>query len=108
MSGFTVGGRAIGAGHPVFVIAEGADAHLGSLETAKEMALQAKLAGADAVKFQHHLPDEEMLRDVPMSDNFEEPLYDFLVRHALSLDQHAELMALGGRYRQLHELQARI
>lgn len=93
MSGFAIGGRAIGPGHPVFVVAEAADAHLGSLETAKEMALQAKLAGADAVKFQHHLPDEEMLRDVPMSDNFEEPLYEFLVKHALTLDQHAELMA---------------
>ena len=92
MSGFAIGGRAVGAGHPVFVIAEAADAHLGSLEIAKEMALQAKLAGADAVKFQHHLPDEEMLEDVPMSDNFEEPLYEFLVKHALTLDQHAELM----------------
>ena len=92
MTQFALGGRAIGRGEPVFVIAEAADAHLGSLETAKEMALQAKLAGADAVKFQHHLPDEEMLRDVPMSDNFEEPLYEFLVRHALTLDQHAELM----------------
>lgn len=92
MNAIAIGGRRIGAGEPVFVIAEAADAHLGSLETAKEMALQAKLAGADAVKFQHHLPDEEMLRDVPMSDNFEEPLYDFLVRHALTLDQHAELM----------------
>lgn len=92
MSGFAIGRRPVGAGHPVLVIAEAADAHLGSIETAKEMARQAKLAGADAVKFQHHLPDEEMLRDVPMSDNFEEPLYDFLVKHALSLDGHAELM----------------
>lgn len=92
MTEFALGGRPIGPGRPVFVIAEAADAHLGSLATAKEMALQAKLAGADAVKFQHHLPDEEMLRDVPMSDNFEEPLYDFLVRHALTLDQHAELL----------------
>ncbi|MGH3049693.1 MAG: N-acetylneuraminate synthase family protein [Gaiellaceae bacterium] len=102
MSAFAIGGRAIGPGEPVFVVAEAADAHLGSLDTAKEMALQAKLAGADAVKFQHHLPDEEMLRDVPMSDNFEEPLYDFLVRHALTLDQHAELLGycreIGIRY----------
>ena len=28
---------------------------------AKEMIQQAKLANADAIKFQHHLPDEEML-----------------------------------------------
>jgi sialic acid synthase SpsE len=92
VSAFAVGGREVGVGHAVFVIAEAADAHLGNLETAKEMARQAKLAGADAVKFQHHLPDEEMLRDVPMSDNFAEPLYDFLVKYALTLDGHAELM----------------
>ena len=25
-------------------------------------------AGADVIKFQHHLPDEEMLQDVPKSN----------------------------------------
>jgi N-acetylneuraminate synthase len=33
-----------------------------------------------------------MLKDVPMSDNFETPLYDFLEKNALTLDQHKELM----------------
>jgi N-acetylneuraminate synthase len=88
----TIGERQIGPGHPVFVIAEACDNHLGDLAVAKEMALQAKLAGADAVKYQHHLPDEEMLPDVPMSDNFGEPLYEFLKKHALSLDDHVALM----------------
>lgn len=58
---------------------------------AKEMVRLAKLAGADAIKFQHHLPDEEMLPDVPMSDNFNEPLYEFLKKHALSIEDHAVL-----------------
>ena len=83
--------KEIGAGMPVFIVAEGADAHLGDLEVAKEMARQAKIANADAIKFQHHLPDEEMLPDTPMSDNMSEPLYDFLLKNALSLDQHIEL-----------------
>jgi len=62
------------------------------MTVAKEMALQAKLCGADAVKFQHHLPDEEMLREgVPMSSNFNMPLYDFLKKYALTLEQHYEL-----------------
>lgn len=87
-----ISGRSIGPGHPVFVIAEACDNHLGDMDVAKEMARLAKLAGADAVKYQHHLPDEEMLRDAPMSDNFDQPLYDFLVEHALSLDDHAVLM----------------
>lgn len=89
---FTIGGRPIGRDQPVFIIAEACDNHLGDVAVAKEMALQAKLAGADAVKFQHHLPDEEMLPDVPMSDNMEEPLYDFLKKYALTLGQHKELM----------------
>src|SRR5260370_11937106 len=90
---FKVGRHTIGREEPVFIVAEACDNHLGNLSVAKEMALQAKLAGADAVKYQHHLPDEEMLPDAPMSDNFQEPLYEFLKKHALSLDQHAELMA---------------
>ena len=44
----------IGDEHPCFIIAEACDNHLGNMETAKEMALQAKLAGADAVKYQQH------------------------------------------------------
>lgn len=77
--------------HKCFIIAEAADNHLGNLNTAREMALQAKLAGADAIKYQHHLPDDEMLKEIPMSDNFEEPLYEFLIKHALTLDQHKQL-----------------
>lgn len=85
-------GRAIGPEARCFVIAEACDNHLGDLETALEMVRQAKAAGADAIKFQHHLPDEEMLRDgVPMSANFNMPLYEFLQRFALKLEQHAEL-----------------
>lgn len=87
-----IGNRKIGEGHPVYVIAEGCDNHMGDMEAAKEMCRQAKLAGADCIKFQHHLPYEEMLKDAPMSDNFDEPLYDFLLKHALKLEDHVELM----------------
>ncbi|MEL3908403.1 MAG: N-acetylneuraminate synthase family protein [Treponemataceae bacterium] len=76
---------------PVYIIAEGCDNHMGDLDVAKEMALQAKLAGADCIKFQHHIPDEEMLKDVPMSSNFDIPLYDFLKLHALQLSDHIHL-----------------
>lgn len=73
------------------IIAEACDNHMGCIETAIEMCNQAKLAGADIIKFQHHLADEEMLEDSPMSDNFEEPLYDFLKKNALSLNDHKTL-----------------
>lgn len=72
----------------VFIIAEACDNHMGDIDTAKEMIRLAKLSGCDCIKFQHHLPDEEMLCDVPMSSNFDIPLYDFLKLHALSLEQH--------------------
>jgi N-acetylneuraminate synthase len=91
MAEFRVGKRLVGGSAPVFVIAEACDNHMGDLAVAKEMALRAKLAGADAVKYQHHLPEEEMLPDTPMSKNMAEPLFDFLKKHALSLDQHREL-----------------
>lgn len=92
MKNIKIADRPIGEGEPCFIIAEACDNHLGNMDSAKEMALQSKLAGADAVKYQHHLPDEEMLKDgVPMSDNFNIPLYEFLQLYALSLDQHREL-----------------
>jgi len=74
-----------------YVIAEAADAHYGSLDRAKEMVVKAKTTGADAIKFQHHIPDAEMLRDIPLSGNMKEPLYDFLLKNALKIEQHVEL-----------------
>ena len=91
MNQIRIGEKVIGNDCPVYIIAEGCDNHLGSLDTAREMALHAKLAGADAIKFQHHIPDEEMLPDVPMSDNFDISLYDFLKKYALTIKQHVHL-----------------
>ena len=55
-----ISGREIGEGKPTFIIAEGCDNHLGDISVAREMVFRAHQAGADAIKFQHHLPDEEM------------------------------------------------
>lgn len=88
---FKIGNKTID-NNSVYIIAEGCDNHMGDLDAAKEMCLKSKLAGADCIKFQHHLPDEEMLKDVPMSSNFDIPLYDFLKKYALTLDNHIELM----------------
>ena len=82
----------IGYNFPIFIIAEAGDNHMGNMDDAKSMCLNAKISGASAIKFQHHLPDEEMLKDIPMSDNFDEPLYDFLVKNALTIEQHRELL----------------
>lgn len=91
MPEFKIKDQFVGANHECFIVAEACDNHLGNMNTAKEMVRLSKIAGANAVKFQHHLPDEEMLPNTPMSDNMSEPLYDFLKKYALKLDQHIEL-----------------
>ena len=72
----------------ILIIAEACDNHFGSIDKAKKMIELSKKAGADVIKFQHHLPDEEMLQDVPKSNNFDESLYEFLKKNALKLSDH--------------------
>ena len=64
---------------------------MGCMDAAIAMIDEAKKADADVIKFQHHLPDEEMLPETPMSDNFTEPLYEFLIKHALTISDHSRL-----------------
>lgn len=75
----------------VYIIAEACDNHMGSFEIARALCRAAKASGSNAVKFQHHIANEEMLRDAKMSDNFEEHLFDFLEENSLSLKQHEKL-----------------
>jgi N,N'-diacetyllegionaminate synthase len=76
---------------PFYFIVEVADAHYGSMERAKRMIEKSVASGAQAVKFQHHIPDAEMLPEIPMSKNMAEPLYEFLLKNAISIEQHVEL-----------------
>ncbi len=48
----------------VFVIAEAGVNHNGDVNTAKELCLAARNAGADAVKFQTWITDKIITRDV--------------------------------------------
>jgi N-acetylneuraminate synthase len=52
-----IGGRWVGEGEPVFVVAEIGINHNGSLETARRLVDGACLAGANAVKFQKRTPE---------------------------------------------------
>lgn len=83
----------ISASNDPYIIAEAADAHYGSMDRAISMVDLALDARVDAIKFQHHIPEEEMLRDIPKSKNMIEPLYDFLVKNALSISQHQEIFS---------------
>ena len=74
-----------------YVIAEACDNHFGKINNAYKMIDQAKDAGADCIKFQHHLPDEEMLKNVPKSKNFDLTLYSFLKKYSLKIEDHIKL-----------------
>ncbi len=77
---------------PTFIIAEGCENHLGNLDLAFEMIEKAKSSGAHAIKFQHHLPDDEMLKEVPKSNNFGDTnLYEFLKNNSLNIEDHKKL-----------------
>ncbi|MGH8614064.1 MAG: N-acetylneuraminate synthase family protein [Gammaproteobacteria bacterium] len=52
-----IGGRKMGQGEPIYIIAEIGINHNGSLESAKKLITGAKKAGADAVKFQKRTPE---------------------------------------------------
>lgn len=67
-----IGGKEVGAGRPVFVIAEIGINHNGSVETAKKLIDGAARAGCDAVKFQKRTPELcvprsqwDQMRDTP-------------------------------------------
>jgi len=74
-----------------YIIAEACDNHFGDISKAKKMVVLAKDAGVDCIKFQHHLPDEEMLPKVPKSSNFGLSLYQFLKKYSLKLEDHIKL-----------------
>lgn len=89
-----IGRRQIGDGHPPFIIAEACVNHQGDFSIARRMVHFAHAMGADAIKFQMHILDDEMLREVSRSDNFEEPLWDVIAKTNFTTEQHAALIAL--------------
>lgn len=62
MTGFPIAGRAIGPGHPTYLIAELSANHGQSLDRAMELVRAAAAAGADAVKLQTYTPDTITIR----------------------------------------------
>jgi N-acetylneuraminate synthase len=90
-----LGERKIGPGNPPFIVAEACVNHEGKIEIARDLVKKAKKAGADCVKFQIHVLQEEMLREgVPMSDNMPKSLWEILDETNLTIEEHKELKAL--------------
>ena len=86
----------IGDGYPCLVIPEGCDNHMGSLDRAKRMAQAAKKAGAKIIKWQLHLPEEEMVKDEAIKASKKMlkkwgSIWHFVVKFQLSVDDHYKL-----------------
>jgi len=78
----------------VWVIAEVGSVHDGSFGNARKLIEAAAAAGADAVKFQTHIPQAETLRDAPGPSYFqEESRYDYFQRTGFRLEQWRQLKA---------------
>src|SRR5262249_20894589 len=90
----TLGTREIGPSRPCFVIAEAGINHNGDTVLAAELVDAAAGAGADAIKFQTHFPEHEMLRGGTTAAYVGESLFDLLTRTALSREAHATLRDL--------------
>jgi N-acetylneuraminate synthase len=86
-----IGTRTLAAGRPALVIAEIGNNHDGSIRQAEQLIDAAADVGVDAVKFQTHIAEAEMLPSTPTPPHFDEPRYAFTQRMELSLDDHVRL-----------------
>ena len=88
-----ISGRKIGTDFPPLVIAEIGINHEGSLKVAKEMADAAYRAGAEVVKHQTHIVEDEMSKAAKkvIPGNADVSIYEIMERCALNEDEELEL-----------------
>ena len=93
MKNIKIGNRDIGANFPPLVIAEIGINHEGNLKTAFEMVDAAYKAGAEIIKHQTHVVQDEMSKEAKkvIPGNTNVSIYDVMARCALSEDDEIEL-----------------
>lgn len=89
-----IDGRKLGPEHPPLVIAEIGNNHDGSVRQAEALIQAAADAGADAVKFQTHIAEAELLPSTPTPPHFDEPRFEFTKRMELTREDHRRLKQL--------------
>jgi len=99
-----VGKRKIGADHPPVVIAEIGINHEGNMKKAKQMIRDAQKSGAECVKFQSHVIEDEMSTDAKkvIPGNAEESIWNIMERCAFSEKQERELKKYTERLRMIY------
>jgi len=88
-----IGRRKIGPAHPPLVIAEIGINHEGDMVKAKQMVFDAQKAGAECVKFQSHVIEDEMIPQAKnvIPGNAKESIWHIMRRCALTEKQEIEL-----------------
>jgi N-acetylneuraminate synthase len=91
---FQIAGRTIGDGHPPIVIAEIGINHEGLIDTAIAMADAAMAAGAEIIKHQTHIVEDEMSNEAKLviPGNADVSIYEIMDRCALSEQDEWRLM----------------
>jgi sialic acid synthase SpsE len=90
---FAIAGRRVGRAYPPLVIAEIGINHEGHYDKAIRMVDDAVAAGAECVKFQSHVVEDEMIPNDVVPGNTTETIWDIMVRCALSEDEERALKA---------------
>ena len=95
-----IGTRDIGLGHKPLVIAEIGINHEGSFEKARAMVRCAAVAGAEVVKFQMHIIEDEMVpaAEFVIPANADESIYNIMARCRLTVEEHAHLKEIAESY----------
>jgi len=86
-----IGDRHIGEDHPPFIIAEVGINHEGDVGKAMQMVDAAAAAGADCVKFQYHITEEEMIPTDILPGNSPDKLYDIIKRCELTHEEESSV-----------------
>jgi len=87
----TIDKRKIGEKFPPFIIPEIGINHEGNFKKAKQMVSDAHKSGAECVKFQCHIIEDEMIHNDIIPANADESIWDIMKRCSLTEDEEIKL-----------------
>ena len=91
MKTIKIGNRLIGEKQPCFIIAEAGINHDGDVQKAFQLIDAAAESHADAIKFQTHFAEKEMVKSGITAAYVGEPIFDLIKRMELSKEDHIKL-----------------